>query len=248
MPTTGSPSPPLPPSAEDRVELITGFKTVMVRTMTESGRIPQFGYKDEVGMDQLVQLRSLLKTRLAERDVSFSYMPVLIKAVSLALHQYPVLNSTVDSECTAITYHADHNVGVAMDTPQGLIVPNVKRVQEKSVFEIAFELNRLQELGQSGQLAPVDTANGTISLSNIGAIGGTYSDPMLLPPSVAIGAFGRVQVVPQYNSVGELYPGHVMHVSWAADHRVIDGAEVARFSNLWKSYVENPSSMIVDMK
>ena len=80
-------------------------------------------------MDQLVQLRSLLKTRLAERDVSFSYMPVLIKAVSLALHQYPVLNSTVDSECTAITYHADHNVGVAMDTPQGLIVPNVKRVQ-----------------------------------------------------------------------------------------------------------------------
>ena len=67
-------------------------------------------------------------------------------------------------------------------------------LQEKSVFEIAFELNRLQELGQSGQLAPVDTANGTISLSNIGAIGGTYSDPMLLPPSVAIGAFGRVQV------------------------------------------------------
>ena len=80
-------------------------------------------------MDQLVQLRSLLKTSLAERNVAFSYMPVLIKALSLALYHHPVLNSTVDKDCIAITYHADHNVGVAMDTPLGLIVPNVKRVQ-----------------------------------------------------------------------------------------------------------------------
>ena len=94
-----------------------------------SGRIPQFGFKDEVNMDQLVQLRSLLKPRLAERNVAFSYMPVLIKALSLALQHHPVLNSTVDTDCTAITYRADHNVGVAMDTPLGLIVPNVKRVQ-----------------------------------------------------------------------------------------------------------------------
>ena len=80
-------------------------------------------------MDQLVNLRSLIRTRLAEKGVSFSYMPVLIKALSLALYQHPVLNSTVDPECTAITYRADHNVGVAMDTPLGLIVPNIKRVQ-----------------------------------------------------------------------------------------------------------------------
>ena len=89
-------------------------------------------------MDQLVQLRSLLKTRLTEKGVSFSYMPVLIKAVSLALHQYPVLNSTVDSECTTITYRADHNVSVAMDTPLGLIVPNVKRVQVRRCDNLKF--------------------------------------------------------------------------------------------------------------
>ena len=80
-------------------------------------------------MDQLVELRSQLKLKLAESGVAFSYMPILIKAVSLALHHYPVLNSTVDPECTTITYCADHNVGVAMDTPQGLIVPNVQKVQ-----------------------------------------------------------------------------------------------------------------------
>ena len=77
-------------------------------------------------MDELVELRSLLKTRLSERCVAFSYMPVLIKTVSLALAHHPILNSTVDPDCTAITYRADHNVGVAMDTPMGLIV---KRVQ-----------------------------------------------------------------------------------------------------------------------
>jgi 2-oxoisovalerate dehydrogenase E2 component (dihydrolipoyl transacylase) len=246
-PTVSGPVTP-PPSAEDRVESITGFKLVMVRTMTESGRIPQFGYKDEVDMNELVELRSLLKTRLSEGGVAFSYMPVLIKAVSLALVHHPVLNSTVDPDCTTITYRADHNVGVAMDTPLGLIVPNVKRVQEKSVYEIAVELNRLQSLGAAGQLPPADTADGTFSLSNIGAIGGTYANPMLLPPSVAIGAFGRVKVVPRFDSEGDLERGHVMHVSWAADHRVIDGAEVARFSNHWKSYVENPASMILDMK
>ena len=80
-------------------------------------------------MNRLVELRLLLKDKLAERGVAFSYMPILIKAVSLALNQHPVLNSTVDRDCTAITYRADHNVGVAMDTSQGLIVPNVKRVQ-----------------------------------------------------------------------------------------------------------------------
>ena len=80
-------------------------------------------------MDQLVELRALLKARLSEKGVAFSYMPVLIKAVSLALAHHPILNSTVDPDCTAVTYRADHNVGVAMDTPQGLIVPNIKRVQ-----------------------------------------------------------------------------------------------------------------------
>ena len=99
-----------------------------------AGRIPQFGYKDEINMDQLVELRALLKARLSEKGVAFSYMPVLIKAVSLALAHHPVLNSTVDPDCTAVTYRADHNVGVAMDTPQGLIVPNIKRVQVRPVL------------------------------------------------------------------------------------------------------------------
>lgn len=80
-------------------------------------------------MSQLVQLRSSLKDRLLEKGVKFSYMPVIVKALSLALLEYPMLNAHVNPECTAVTYKADHNIGIAMDTPEGLIVPNVKRVQ-----------------------------------------------------------------------------------------------------------------------
>ncbi|XP_064385714.1 lipoamide acyltransferase component of branched-chain alpha-keto acid dehydrogenase complex, mitochondrial-like isoform X2 [Halichondria panicea] len=246
--TTLSPQPPIHALPEDEVVPIRGIKAVMVRTMTASGQIPQFGYCDEVDMGQLVQLRSSLKDRLLEKGVKFSYMPLILKALSLALLEYPMLNAHVDQECTTITYKADHNIGIAMDTPDGLIVPNVKRVQTKSVFEIAVELNRLQELGMLGKLPPADIVGGTFSLSNIGAVGGTYAKPMILPPEVAIGAFGKVQVLPRFDQSDDLVRAHVMQVSWSADHRVIDGATIARFSNLWKSLLENPASMILDLK
>jgi 2-oxoisovalerate dehydrogenase E2 component (dihydrolipoyl transacylase) len=96
---------------------------------TTPGRVPQFGYCDEIDMSKLVSLRSSLKDQLLDRGVRFSYMPIIIKAVSMALGSYPTLNAHVDAECTALTYKADHNIGVAMDTPEGLVVPNVKQVQ-----------------------------------------------------------------------------------------------------------------------
>lgn len=94
-----------------------------------AGQIPQFGCCDEVDMTSLVELRSLVKEQLLDRGIRFSYMPVIIKAVSMALHHYPILNSHTNPECTVITYKADHNIGVAMNTPNGLLVPNIKQCQ-----------------------------------------------------------------------------------------------------------------------
>lgn len=135
-----------------------------------------------------------------------------------------------------------------MDTEQGLIVPNVKNVQVCSVFEIASELNRLQALGSAGQLGTNDLTGGTFTLSNIGTIGGTYAKPVIVPPEVAIGALGKIQILPRFNGKGEVFKAQIMNVSWSADHRIIDGATMARFSNLWKSYLENPASMLLDLK
>ena len=97
-------------------------------------------------------------------------MPFFIKAASLALNQFPLLNSVVDEKCENITYKAAHNIGFAMDTKQGLLVPNIKNVQNLTIFEIAKDLNRLQDLGSKGQLSNQDLSNGTFTLSNIGSV------------------------------------------------------------------------------
>lgn len=235
-------------TGKDRTEPLTGFQKAMVKTMTAALKIPHFGYCDEVDLTELVRLREELKPIAAARGVRLSFMPFFIKAASLGLLQFPILNASVDENCQKVTYKASHNIGVAMDTEQGLIVPNVKDVQARSVLEVAAELNRLQQLGAGGQLGAAELAGGTFTLSNIGSIGGTYAKAVILPPEVAIGALGSIKALPRFNQKGEIYKAQIMNVSWSADHRIIDGATVSRFSNLWKSYLENPAFMLLDLK
>ncbi|KTF89291.1 hypothetical protein cypCar_00033504 [Cyprinus carpio] len=246
IPTPVIPKPVF--TGKDHTEPIKGFQKAMVKTMAAALKIPHFGYKDEVDLSLLIRLRSELKGLAESRGVKLSYMPFFIKAASLALLHFPILNSSLDENCTNITYKAAHNIGLAMDTSQGLLVPNVKNVQMLSVFEIAVELNRLQTLGAAGQLGTTDLTGGTFTLSNIGSIGGTYAKPVILPPEVAIGALGKIQALPRFNHKGEVVKAHIMNVSWSADHRIIDGATMCRFSNLWRSYLENPASMVLDLK
>ncbi|XP_062308660.1 lipoamide acyltransferase component of branched-chain alpha-keto acid dehydrogenase complex, mitochondrial [Osmerus eperlanus] len=235
-------------TGKDVTEPLKGFHKAMVRTMTAALKIPHFGYCDEVDLTRLVELRAELKSLSESRGVKLSYMPFFIKAASLGLLHFPILNASVDEFCQNITYKVAHNIGLAMDTNQGLLVPNVKNVQVLSVFDIAVELNRLQTLGANGQLGTADLMGGTFSLSNIGSIGGTYAKPVILPPEVAIGALGKIQILPRFNSAGDVAKAHIMNVSWSADHRIIDGATMCRFSNLWRSYLENPSTMVLDLK
>ncbi|KAK5870400.1 hypothetical protein PBY51_025037 [Eleginops maclovinus] len=235
-------------TGKDVTEPLKGFHRAMVRTMTAALRIPHFGYCDEVDLSRLVSLRTELKALCESRGVRLSYMPFFIKAASLGLLHFPILNSSLDEGCQNITYKASHNIGLAMDTSQGLLVPNVKNVQQLSVFEIAQELNRLQALGIAGQLGTNELTGGTFTLSNIGSIGGTYAKPVILPPEVAIGALGKIQVLPRFDAAGQVVRAHIMNVSWSADHRIIDGATMSRFSNLWREYLENPASMVLDLK
>jgi len=104
------------------------------------------------------------------------------------------------------------------------------------------------DLGTKGQLGTSDITNGTFTLSNIGMIGGTYLRPVILPPEVAIGAIGKIQVLPRFDKDGNLKKSHIMQISWSADHRIIDGATMARFSVLWKTYLENPQTMVMELK
>ncbi|XP_045403401.1 lipoamide acyltransferase component of branched-chain alpha-keto acid dehydrogenase complex, mitochondrial isoform X1 [Lemur catta] len=235
-------------TGKDKTEPIKGFQKAMVKTMSAAMKIPHFGYSDEVDLTELVKLREELKPIALARGIKLTFMPFFLKAASLGLLQFPILNASVDENCQNITYKASHNIGIAMDTEQGLIVPNVKNVQACSIFEIATELDRLQKLGSAGQLSTTDLTGGTFTLSNIGSIGGTYAKPVILPPEVAIGAFGSIKALPRFNQKGEVCKSQIMNVSWSADHRVIDGATMSRFSNLWKSYLENPALMLLHLK
>lgn len=156
--------------SSDRIEAIKGVRKAMVKTMTQANTIPHFSFSDEYNMDSLVELRSEMKDIGKERGVKISYLPFLIKACSIALHSYPILNAHVDEKCENITFKAAHNIGIAVDTPDGLIVPNIKNVESKSLLEIAQNLNSLQNLARSSKLTPNELSGGTFTISNIGSV------------------------------------------------------------------------------
>ncbi len=236
-------------ATEDRVEAIRGPRAVMARAMMESvSTIPHFTYVDEVDLTALIALRLRLKERFAEQEVRLTMMPLFIKALSLAINDFPIMNSRPNEDCTELHYIGSHNIGMAVDSRVGLLVPNVKNVQDMTLLELARELNRLTEVARSGRIDPADLRDGTITISNVGAVGGTVATPIINKPEVAIVALGKVQRLPRFNDKGEVEARQLMTASWSGDHRVIDGATMARFSDTWKGFLEDPSSMLAAMR
>lgn len=236
-------------SGGSRTEPIKGIKAVMARQMVESvSTIPHFTYCEEIDLTELIALRASLKDQYAKQGVKLTMMPFFIKALSLAINQFPVMNAQVNKDCTELTYFDDHNIGIAVDSKIGLLVPNIKGCQRKSIIDIANDLTRLTEQAREGRVSPADLKGGTISISNIGAIGGTVATPIINKPELAIVALGKVQTLPRFNIKGEVEARQLMQISWSGDHRVIDGGTIARFTNLWKQYLEQPSAMLVAMR
>ena len=141
-----------------------------------------------------------------------------------------------------------HNIGMAVDSKVGLLVPNVKQVQNKSILDLATDITRLTADARSGRVQQADLKGGTITISNIGAIGGTVATPIINKPEAAIVALGKLQTLPRFNEQGNVEARSIMQVSWSGDHRIIDGGSIARFCNLWKVFLEKPSNMLVHMR
>lgn len=230
------------------VEPIRGIKKVMATAMQNSvSTIPHFTYCEEIDLTELIALRGELKEVYAKQDIKLTMMPFFMKAMSLAIKEYPVVNSKVNDDCTELTYFNDHNIGMAVDSKVGLLVPNIKQVQTKSILDLAHDIMRLTNDARSGRVASDDLKGGTITISNIGAIGGTVATPIINKPEVAIVALGKLQKLPRFNEQGDVEARSIMQVSWSGDHRVIDGGTIARFCNLWKSFLEKPNHMLVHM-
>ncbi|QSX31997.1 dihydrolipoyllysine-residue acetyltransferase [Shewanella avicenniae] len=233
-------------AAADRVQPIKGVQAAMAKQMSESvATIPHFTYCEEIDMTALVKLRERLKSKYSNDERKLTLMPFIMKSLSLALNEFPIINSQVNAACTELTYKSRHNIGMAVDSKVGLLVPNIKDVQQKSILQLATDITRLTNAARSGRLAADDMKDGTITISNIGVIGGTVATPIINKPEVAIVALGKIQRLPRFDANGNVEARDLMQISWSGDHRVIDGATMARFCNLWKQYLESPEEMIV---
>ncbi|WP_110689744.1 dihydrolipoyllysine-residue acetyltransferase [Salinicola endophyticus] len=232
-----------------RVEPLKGIRAVMARRMSEAAAsIPHFAYGDEFDVTELLALRERLKARFAERDERLTLMPLLMKALALAVSEFPLLNCRFDADAEAIHYQDGCHIGMAVDSQSGLLVPNVKHVEGLSLRQVAAEVERLTRAAREGRVAPADLKGGTISISNIGALGGTYAMPIINAPEVAIVALGRVQRLPRFDAEGRVVARSIMTVTWSGDHRVLDGGTMARFCNRWKGYLEAPESMLTELR
>lgn len=243
--------PALDSKQVETTQRLTPIQSQMFKAMTASLSIPHFLYSDTANITQLSSMRKSLNTkRNPDSTPKFSYLPFIVKAVSLALDRYPLLNARIDQtfEKPQLIMRANHNIGIAMDTPTGLLVPVIKSVNARSILHIATEIARLGKLGQSGKLSNVDLSGGTITVSNIGSIGGETVGPVIVEGQLAIMGVGKIKAVPIFAEDGEtLIKAEMMGVSWSADHRVVDGATMARMASVVQGYLEDPATMIVDM-
>ncbi|CAN6809620.1 unnamed protein product [Brassica oleracea] len=235
-------------SFEDQIVPLRGFNRAMVKTMTMATKVPHFHFVEEINCNALVKLKHFFKEHNTDSTVKHTFLPTLIKSLSMALTKYPYVNGCFNEESLEIILKGSHNIGVAMATEHGLVVPNIKNVQSLSLLEITREMSRLQHLATNNKLSPEDVTGGTITLSNIGAIGGKFGSPLLNLPEVAIIALGRIEKVPKFKEDGSVYPASTMMVNIAADHRVLDGATVARFCCQWKEYIEKPELLMLQMR
>jgi len=226
---------------------MTSFEKGMVKSMTYAATVPHFHLCEEFNIESLAEMREGLK----ERGVSISLFALVTKAFSLALSDFPKINSTYSPEVDQFTYflNASHNVSIAIDSENGLVAPNIKDVQKLSAVEIDKEIKKLRELANQGKLTGSYLEGGTVALSNVGTIAGHYASPLNIPGQTCIVALGKVMIRPSWNEKSQTFlPKRHLPVSFGCDHRVLDGATVARFSLHWKNYIENPFLLLAMLK
>jgi len=231
----------------------------MFKTMTASLSIPHFLYTTTVDFTSLSTLRRKLATKKPPNP-PLTPLPFILKALSQTLTAYPLLNSHLDAKDSAkprLTLKSSHDIGIAVDTPHGLLVPVVRRVQDHSIVSLAAEVRRLSEAARAGKLTSAQLSGATFTVSNIGSVGGGVVAPVIVSPMVGILGVGRARVVPGFErdeGMGELVqPLRVVAreecvFSWSADHRVVDGAVVARAAEELRGLLEGVERMVLRMK
>ena len=200
---------------------------------------------DEVDFSELIALRENLKPTAEKRNVKLTFLPFIMKAAVVALKEFPYFNSSMDDEKQEIILKHYYNVGFATDTPNGLIVPVVKDADKKSLLQLAKEIEELSVRAREGKIALEDIQGGTFTITNIGTLGGMISTPIINVPEVAILGVHKIQKKPVVRE-NQIVIRDVAFVALSFDHRVVDGADAARFTSRLISVLQNPGLMILE--
>ncbi|WP_226039650.1 dihydrolipoamide acetyltransferase family protein [Natrinema sp. DC36] len=235
----------------ERREPFKGVRKRIAEAMVESKySAPHVTHHDEVDVTELVGVREDLKPRAEERGIRLTYMPFITKAVVAALKEHPEMNAVIDEESEEVVYRDYYNIGIATATDVGLMVPVVDDVDRKGLLQLSSELNELVRKARDRTISPGELQGSTFTITNVGGIGGEYATPIINYPEAGILAIGEIKrkprVVTDENGDESIEPRSVLTLSLSFDHRLIDGAVGARFTNTVMEYLENPNLLLLE--
>jgi pyruvate dehydrogenase E2 component (dihydrolipoamide acetyltransferase) len=219
-------------------------RTIATRMSQSAHTIPHLTNFDDADVTELDRLRKGVPEGYLGPKLKLTTMPLVMKAVALALRRHPMLNASLDAQNEQIVYKEYVNLGIAVDTPRGLVVPVVRNADQLTIAELAQALAEAAEKARTARFALEDLRGGTFTISNLGAIGGTYSTPIVNLPEVAILLLGRSRWLPVVRD-GQIVPRYMLPLSLSFDHRVVDGAAAARFLNEVVEYLQSPGRLLL---
>jgi len=230
---------------EKRRETLRGVQRLMFESMTLSkATIPHFTLGESAKVDHLIQLRLEMKNRMEKQGLKVGFLPFFIKALIPVIEEFPLFNSHYEASSKEIVFKEDFNIGFAVDSPQGLMVPVIKQVQKKSLLEIIKEVYEKAHQTREGSIAREDLKGASLTLTNLGGIGGMYGTPIIPPSEMSI--LGIYKIYPKVIKTKEGYAeSHFMNLSITCDHRFIDGATAVRFLKSFIQKIEEPSLLLL---
>ncbi len=200
---------------------------------------------EEVEVSELISVRSRYKEDFAEKDVKLTYLPFIVKAVVHALKHHRTINSQMDLDNDRMIYNNRYNIGIAVDTAQGLVVPVIKDADQLSITEIAQQITELAEKANTRKLTMDDMKDGTFTITNYGSIGGIFATPVINYPEAGILGVGRIVKKPVVKN-DQVVPGSMLALSLSVDHRIVDGGEASRFINRVMKYLADPVALLME--
>ena len=209
--------------------------------------IPHFTLMDEANVTALVRVREEVKAQAERLGIKVTYLPFVVKALIATMRDFPAFNASIDDGAGEIVYKKYFNVGFAADTPNGLLVPVLKDADRKTIAELAREIVDLSKRARDGKLQLDEMRGATVTITNIGSVGGTYATPIINHPEVAILGMYKISEKPVFGKDGKIEAIKAMNFTITADHRLIDGAVAANFLAAFIRRIENPGALMLDM-